>query len=465
MSNTTTPTRHGRGMPLPTIDTASAFQRPMSSLPPTGMLTPPQTCTDSRRGSLASYGCVSDGQLSGTPSVGQYSMPPTPSHPCNDPFSNPHPPFDSSRAVITEDLFSSQPLQHAAIQSAMYSNACADLGRSRLPSGPHDVHQSIEGLRYPAEAIAREHCLPSQNVPHDTNASMLWQATQSLAPSGTFGDSFQSAPYCQPSQVWQVSPIDDSAAQYAAYESDSCPPLDTSFYSNDGNDSKFELMEPPSPDGMYFGCAEDEDYAFVKKEAFQAEKYGSPSFRSPMFGTHPHHGVVKNSPGRRGRRTSSKRGRSNVSQVHVSHGMEVTYEGKWHIDKNGKTVADHPPALKPHVCNHVDVSGRVCTNRFERSEHLKRHQVKHNPKAKERYPCPLHDCKKGISRSDNAGDHIKTHLRETRKGQRNKPKPWNVVRDRLIERYSEKEATKMIAKIEKWIRENPDGKHQRQYLY
>ncbi|KAF2769412.1 hypothetical protein EJ03DRAFT_374567 [Teratosphaeria nubilosa] len=464
MSNNTTPTRHGRGIPLPTIDTASAFQRPMSSLPSNGILTPPQTCTDSRRGSLASYGCVSDGQLSGTPSVGQYSMSPTPSHHGNDPFSNQPQQFESSRAVITEDLFSSQQLPHAAIQSAMYSNTYGDLDQSRCQFVPQDVHNSIEGLQYSPESIAREHCLTSQSLPQDTHASMLWQAPQPLAPNGTFVDAFQSAPYCQPSQVWQVSPIDDTAAQYAAYESDSCLPLETSFYSTDSNDSKFELMAPPSPEGMYYGYSEDEDYTFVKKEAFQAENYGSPSFRSPMFGARSH-GVVKNSPGRKGRRTSSKRGRSNVSQIHVSHGMVVTYEGKWHKDKNGKTVADDPPASKPHVCTHVDVSGRVCTRRFERSEHLKRHQVKHDPKAKERYPCPLDDCNKGISRSDNAGDHIKTHLKESRKGQRNKPKRWDVTRARLMEVYPEREATKMIVKIEKWIRENPHGEHQRQYLY
>lgn len=104
----------------------------------------------------------------------------------------------------------------------------------------------------------------------------------------------------------------------------------------------------------------------------------------------------------------------------------------------------------------------TCGKRFERNEHLKRHLILHSNER--RYHCPLENCKKRISRSDNAGDHFRTHLKEASKGRRNKHTEWPVLRDLLLLKYDEKDAVKMILRLERWIWENPEGQIQRHWM-
>ncbi|KAF2860199.1 hypothetical protein K470DRAFT_197486, partial [Piedraia hortae CBS 480.64] len=108
---------------------------------------------------------------------------------------------------------------------------------------------------------------------------------------------------------------------------------------------------------------------------------------------------------------------------------------------------ERPPPSKQHVCDELDEDGKICGSRFERSEHLKRHKTKHSLQRK--YPCPLEGCKGAMARGDNAGDHFKTHLKGPRKGQRNRHIKWPELHSCLLMAYDEREATKMIAKLQK----------------
>jgi len=134
---------------------------------------------------------------------------------------------------------------------------------------------------------------------------------------------------------------------------------------------------------------------------------------------------------------------------------EVLVEGKWHFDNEGKAFLERSaPPSKPHGCDE-------CGMRFERSEHLKRHQKSHADSRD--YPCPLPGCtrKDGISRSDNATDHFKTHLKGPRKGQRNKHFEWPTLKRLLLDVYSEKEAQKLILKLERAVWKENELKEQR----
>lgn len=132
-----------------------------------------------------------------------------------------------------------------------------------------------------------------------------------------------------------------------------------------------------------------------------------------------------------------------------------------------------PAAPKPHVCRHpkAGATGGICGSRFERSEHLKRHQNMHSNERQFQCPFTKHSnpakkCKheKGVSRSDNAGDHFKSHLKDTKKGRRNPQLQWPEIKEAILFEYDPKAARKLITNLEKWIREKDDGLYQRHWL-
>ena len=209
--------------------------------------------------------------------------------------------------------------------------------------------------------------------------------------------------------------------------------------------SSYDSLVPPSPNDAYLMTSEDE-YLLVKHEAVR-----SPSSR--LRGRKS--GVT------RARKRGNKRGKPNPPRAFWTsqNGTEVLLEGKWHFGDRGKAVPETAlPSSKPHQCPD-------CTAKFERSEHLKRHQKTHSDKRE--YTCPLPGCEaglKGISRSDNATDHFKTHLKGPRKGQRNKHFEYPVLRSRLLDVLPPKDAHKMIVKLEKACKEDHELRGQRYHV-
>ena len=257
------------------------------------------------------------------------------------------------------------------------------------------------------------------------------QGTQVIVPSQLSSDDAWSTMALQCSEY--ASPVHHGAAYSSSTVSAS-----TSFSSYSGFTS-------PSPDEAYLMTSDDE-YLLVKHEVTCSP---SPRLRSRTSGA------------TRARKRGNKRGKPNPPRAFWTsqNGTEVLLEGKWHFGDRGKAVPETAlPSSKPHQC-------LECTAKFERSEHLKRHQKTHSDKRE--YTCPLPGCEaglKGISRSDNATDHFKTHLKGPRKGQRNKHFEYPVLRNRLLDVLPPKDAHKMIVKLEKACREDHELRGQRDYV-
>ncbi|KAI9675764.1 MAG: hypothetical protein M1817_001131 [Caeruleum heppii] len=62
--------------------------------------------------------------------------------------------------------------------------------------------------------------------------------------------------------------------------------------------------------------------------------------------------------------------------------------------------------LNPYKCKYEN-----CEHSFKRQEHLKRHELKHNPDFRP-HICPIDVCRKGFSRSDNLKAHVRTHEKQ-----------------------------------------------------
>jgi hypothetical protein len=108
---------------------------------------------------------------------------------------------------------------------------------------------------------------------------------------------------------------------------------------------------------------------------------------------------------------------------------------------------------KEHKCTMYDHKRKeYCMRSFDRLEHLNRHQQSHVPEARRKFFCPLHDCpqrQKRISRSDNAVQHIKTHLKAEAKGTRNHHHSWLKIKQLMVDQYEPKVARQLIKTIEK----------------
>lgn len=271
-----------------------------------------------------------------------------------------------------------------------------------------------------------------------------------------------SASFCQQPQVVvpsQLSPAEDWTMQeYQAY----CSPqqgvedFSSSFASENTTFSGYGTFTPPSPDEQYFVKSEDEGYVMVKEQPL-----ASPTPGSLQLPYRPS-GAAKAGRHRSRSGRSSKRGKPQepvAAYFNSDRNTMVVYEGHWSFGKNGEAYLDAgSPPSKPHKCPE-----KGCNSKFERSEHLKRHQKKHT-NARE-YPCPLPGCAdRAMSRSDNATDHFKTHLKGPRKGQRNKHFEYPTLKNRLLEVYSHKEAMKMLTKLEKACKEDVDLLGQRHHV-
>ncbi|KAK5128852.1 hypothetical protein LTR85_000185 [Meristemomyces frigidus] len=502
-SPTTTPTRPGRGIPLPDIDTRGHASKSATALSLGGWLTPPQSAHESRRGSLA-HSALSDAPYSGASSISAFSTPATPVHltsAASDPFTHHWSHQGASHAQVTtnmsgfySDPHMSQELLHSGLQSECVPEATHAMSVYPHAGQGHDqdafelhmattaaMHEPWQDINQAADGI-NGHNTGLQSTLYQCHPGMM--GGSGLA-SSTYGNASEtvhsmsidtssatqfnaytptSASFCQHPQVVvpsQLSPAEDwTLQQYQGYASpqQDIDDFSSSFASNNTSFSGYTSITPPSPDEQYFVISEDEGYLLVKNEPL-----ASPTPGPSQLPCHP--SVATRASRHRSRSgRGSKRGKPQepvAAYLNSKYKTMVVYEGKWRFGEHGEAFLETAsPPSKPHKCPE-----HGCPAKFERSEHLKRHQKKHTDSRE--YPCPLPGCHEksiSMSRSDNATDHFKTHLKGPKKGQRNKHFEYPELRNNLLKVYSHKEAVKMIAKLEKACRDDRELRCQRHYV-
>jgi hypothetical protein len=112
----------------------------------------------------------------------------------------------------------------------------------------------------------------------------------------------------------------------------------------------------------------------------------------------------------------------------------------------GREITVAVQLKKPHPCH-------TCGKRFQRPEHLRRHEQTHNPGAVS-YQCPDPDCPRSrgngfLARMDNLREHFKTHLRES-SNRRNNHRTFEQFYAFLRDGFDVEEAEKYVDKLEKW---------------
>ncbi|KAK0829076.1 hypothetical protein LTR73_004710 [Friedmanniomyces endolithicus] len=273
----------------------------------------------------------------------------------------------------------------------------------------------------------------------------------------------QSQPTVVPSQLgdqYIAPPYSAFSSPNGGHES-----VNTSFATTTATTfDSFESTTPPTPEDVY-GYRAGDDWELVKAEDL------SPG---PGMLSHGYQPVPNQDLPHRPRRKNAKRSKARQPRECFTwpneDGITCEVEGKlcgvgYEIDPVTKKVR-YPgisKQLKPHPCNMLDgKTGIRCSARFDRSEHLKRHQAKHSEFRQ--YMCPIPDCihKKGMGRGDNAKDHFKTHLKSTAKGRRNKQLFWPELKKALLLKFQdEKVSNNLISNIERWIRTSRDAACQR----
>jgi len=148
------------------------------------------------------------------------------------------------------------------------------------------------------------------------------------------------------------------------------------------------------------------------------------------------------------------RRKSTRASMHKKKSRPVNY-----TTKNGDLLSVSVVSSKPHACN-------SCGKRFQRVEHLRRHEQTHNPAAVAFY-CPDPDClrsreknslKNGktsafMSRNDNFREHFRTHLRVGGVNRRNKFYGFEEFYALIRSHYPAEDAEKYIKHLEKWRKE------------
>ncbi|KXT07211.1 hypothetical protein AC578_2324 [Pseudocercospora eumusae] len=478
MSNTTTPTRPERGMPVPGIDTRGPAERQAGSLSFSSWpVTPPQSANESRRPSLAfSSLSLSDASTSGPPSIADFSQPSTPVHSmAQESFAQQW----SEGAEVharTVNTFNDgcaigqmQPMfQHSYHQSAICSAPSMEApiyaqhntfsaqqsplrheawSTSNQPS--LDINAAAPGLRTTlfqnGTGLNQEHVSASMYANPSPPAPSLGQsAFPSFDHSGTVvSPSIFHAPHTVvPSQL---SPQEDYPME--SYVPCKDEPMGQDFgssFDSAGTDySSWETIGQPSPHNQYFAQSDEDDYVVVKDEIT-----GTPSrtpYRSHQYMQTSSPDRVRRRPSRRSRKAHAA---GKVWAEYEGPFCSVRCEGKPFEVVDGMVVTQPRRDRKPHHCQVIE-NGVPCGARFERSEHLKRHMGKHTNKRD--YPCPLSFCDKAIGRPDNASDHFKTHLKPPGKGKRNKHCEWDTLETAILEHYPEKTSTKLLTNLRKWM--------------
>ncbi|KXT08852.1 hypothetical protein AC579_1474 [Pseudocercospora musae] len=475
MSNTTTPTRPGRGMPVPGIDTRGPAENQSASLSFSGWpLTPPQSANESRRPSLA-FSSFSESSTSGPSSIADFSQPSTPVHSmAQENFAQQWTEGAEMHARAVNGfndgcaIGQMQPMfQHSYHQSAMcsapsleapiyahqnhFSGQQSPLRQeawSTSNSSSLDINTNAPSLRTTlfqnGTGLNQEHVSSSMYTnPSPTPTSLGQSVFPNLEQGGTaVPPSIFHAPHTViPSQL--IPQEDYPMEPYVPCKDE---PMSQDFGSSFGligPDDSWEAVGQPSPHDRYFAHPDEDDYVMVKDEVT-----GTPS-RTP---DRTHRYMQISNPERVRRRSSKRTSKGHpVGKVWAEYEgpyCSVRCEGKPFEVVDGMLVTQPRRDRKPHRCQVIE-HGKPCGASFERSEHLKRHMGKHSNKRD--YPCPLEFCKQAIGRPDNASDHFKTHLNPPGKGKRNKHCDWETLETAILERYPEKTSTKLLTNLRNWM--------------
>ena len=487
MSATTTPSRTGRGIMMPTLKTEAPTA-------PCGWLTPPQSAHESRRPSLHSFAS----------SVSAFSHPSTPVHGSVVGQENTWSPnYYGHNTCASTPLTDHMP--HTMIGQHELCHVSAASGLPMYtPTTPSthfdafDFHKSQEQTCHdvwngqnPALGGYSEHdpALRPMSFGQDhgfmTSSMGLSQydmssvpalgtslATSSVAAQYEYEASTREY-YSHPQVVVpsQLSPVEDHGVQeYPGYiGQDHSQDLTGSFDSMDVDLASYDSVRPPSPDGDYVSYSDSENYAMVKREGFIRSTHAA-------SGPTGFSAVSRSLPLRSKRRSSRKSRNKGPQRVQLLENgwVEVNVEGQKALEMIQEAQANHgklpkhveSSVSKPHECPEFNLDGKKCTARFERSEHLKRHRGKHDDERP--WPCPMALCaqnSKRFQRSDNACDHYKTHLKKAHNGGvRNTRCEWPDLKRILEVVLTHKQMTKVERNVERWILDKPDGVGQRHHL-
>lgn len=475
-----TPSRVNRGLQLLGIDTKTSLTRSTTASIPNSWPTPPLSAPDSRRESPA-FSCFSDAPHSGSSSVAPFSIPatsPAMLNHGNNASSTQISHYEGSRPGLTNNL-NDVPVQSSTPggdipYSDLHLNECghgadysmvvrtaAIQGASDVATASHNASLGVRNIWLTANDLYAEqstspsfYCHPAQSF-HSMPTDPFYpthSATQGTNPA-IYGQTSQGA---VSSRIPSVDEWSDPQFLACADSGNGRESFHDGFYSTDSEIGHYELNNPHSPEDVYFGGI-GEDADVVQSDDPRSTPQNWSVLARPA-------GITKGLP-LRPRKRPLRRGKSSVQRTTLPNfDYDIVLEGAWRVNGDYYVPDRCASANKKFVCGHKDENGHQCGRRFERAEHLKRHQSSHCEKRK--YQCPLGGCRttKGISRGDNAGDHFKTHLKLTNKGRRNKPIEWPVLRDLLLVDWEEKEAIKMISKLEKWICIDPEGANQRHWV-
>lgn len=488
MSTLSTPTRLGRGLVVPGIDTKSPLDKSNSIVSYGGLHTPPQSAHESRRPSLQ-YAGPSEGPYSAASYT--QSQPVTPIHGLNhtvDVFSQAWSqsvnaqeacsttvPEYCSTSPIADQPFTNAFESNVSYHSSMLANAPVYTHLSHassadaLPLQPSSCSPTADSWRQshgiPSYA-AHNACLGptlfpiphGMNLPPSNPGSVFDHLSQPshsfsyhVAPDtnpcvpqacGTATSMFHNPQVVVPSQL---SPQEDYSDQNVpSYTTPdrmrSHEEFNSSFSSGVMSFNGYEMVEPPSPQDVYFAHSEDEDFLMIKDEAKSIPAHEASSSIQEL----------PTRPRRRVARRPRKAGNRRMWCQHDVNGCVVQCEGRQCVLEPLKfEVASNK---KAYQCKFVEENGRKCGARFDRSEHLKRHEGSHLGSSERKYPCPLPSCGRRIGRPDNAGDHFKTHLRPNKSGKRNAHFDWHDVQDAIWDNYEDKKAAKkLLDGLRRWI--------------
>lgn len=494
MASMTTPTRLGRGLVVPGIDT-SQVDKNSTAWSFGGLSTPPQSAHESRRPSLQ-YSMLSEAPHSASSSTFSYSLPTTPVHNIGHGTGgmvNAWPSSVSVRAEVptgAESRCGPGPIQELNLQTPFGQQTSYHPSSTHTSSPythvPSPNSAEVFGLQANSALSTADPWNSSHQMIHGLASQptylgpALFPASHTLGldinrpvPSCDNGSSFQSSGTDFPASVVeglqnyhvassdiyhtpqvvapsQLSP-QDSYSQQGFNDFTTPDPttdgLSYSFGSSSTSFTGFEIVDQPSPAGAYFDPSDDDEYMIVKEE----------EANDLDFATSSRKGSMKNGSHGSAKRRASKRLRNPDNKPWHSHivGSEGQYTEVHCVGKRFRL--DQPikreiaSSRKPHKCLFMKDDGQPCGARFDRSEHLKRHAGMHS-KGPRPYPCPLPGCKQNIQRPDNAGDHFKRHLTPSKSGRRTGYFTWDIVSQTIWDKYEDKKkAKKLLDNLQRWV--------------
>ena len=474
-----TPSRSNRGLLVPSLDTKQSLEDIATALAYGGLHTPPQSAHESRRPSLQHIWPEASSQ--GPPSVVGYSQPSTPVHQ----IYNRHDDVLSSwsdaslanssgfnrplEAHLTEtgyhhDIVSTPPTQSflPCTGPGQYSNMNTFSMSSHmagLPTGAwHQSAGSTVSLTSRSTYLGMEPFRLEQSLSSNSDTSDYMHHNSDLGfrslntsfePSGTLSPQRQpfvgGVTYSQP-QVIVPSQLVTPDLYYHSQVEEYVSPGSTSdefargVTSSAASFDSFGALSPPSVVEGYIGHLDEEDVLILKDE-------------EPYKGSALDQSVEMRFPSRVTKNRTSKRGKIQQPwHEQTVAGIKIECIGE-PFPLDGRTKHE-TVEKKSNSCQYLNKNGKPCGRRFLRNEHLTRHEGSHTNIRP--FRCPIKACGKRFGRSDNACDHLKTHLKPRnvpRGTKRNSDVEWPALRQMIVESpdIDEKRTEKLCDLLGKWV--------------